>query len=131
MLSPASVEILVERLRAVLPPERLSARRMFGGVALMLDGNMLCCASKSGVMFRVGKDAEPAALARPFAQPCLGTGRPMPGFITVGAEGLDADAALTDWVKLARAYVETLPAKASAAKAKRLGPRRPGAPSQP
>jgi hypothetical protein len=82
-------------------------------------------------MFRVGKDAEPAALARPFAQPCLGTGRPMPGFIMVGAEGLEADAALTDWVKLARAYVETLPAKASTVKTKRQRPRRPGAPGRP
>ena|SRR5258708_15337255 len=119
MLSPAQVEILVERLRALAPGERLSARRMFGGVALMFDGNMLCCASKFGVMFRVGKDAEPTALTRPFAERCLGTGRPMPGFIMVGAEGLEADAVLTDWVKLARAYVESLPAKPSTAKAKR------------
>jgi TfoX/Sxy family transcriptional regulator of competence genes len=115
MLTPAAVEFLVERLRALLPAERLGARRMFGGVALMLDGSMLCCASKSGVMFRVGRDAEGAALARPFARPCLGTGRPMPGFIMVGPEGLNADAELTDWVKLARDYVEALPAKPSRA----------------
>jgi len=125
VLSAAAVEILIERLRALLPHERLGARRMFGGVALMLDGNMLCCASKSGVMFRVGKDAEPAALMRPFAQPCLGTGRPMPGFIMVGAEGLETDPTLGDWVKLARSYVETLPAKSSVSKAVRKSSRRP------
>lgn len=119
MLSSAAVEVLVERLRALLPAERLAARRMFGGVALMLDGNMLCSASKSGVMFRVGSDAEPAALARPFARPCVGTGRPMPGFIMVEPEGVDADPALADWVQLARSYVETLPAKPWATKAAR------------
>ena len=32
-------------------------------------------------------------------------GRPMPGFITVDREGLDADAALSDWAGLASAYV--------------------------
>lgn len=108
---PLAIEILAGRLRALLPQERLRERRMFGGIAFMLDGAMLCCASKSGVMFRVGKAAEPEALSRPFAQPCLGTGRLMPGFIMVAAEGLDADPTLTDWVRLAQAYVETLPAK--------------------
>lgn len=86
-------------------------KRMFGGLAFMLDGNMLCCASKSGVMFRVGKGAEPAALARPNAKPCLGTSRPMAGFILVDHRGLELDAVLSEWIELAKAYVQTLAAK--------------------
>lgn len=105
------IHILAERIRVVLPTRRTTEMRMFGGITFLLDGNMLCCASKQGVMFRVGKDAEASALSRPFARPCLGTGRPMAGFILVEPAGIADTAMLAEWVDMARAYVDRLPPK--------------------
>jgi hypothetical protein len=77
------VSILAERIRAELQAEHVTEKRMFGGITFLLNGNMLCCASKQGLMVRVGKEAEAAALSQPLARPCLGTGRRMAGFIMV------------------------------------------------
>jgi TfoX/Sxy family transcriptional regulator of competence genes len=62
-----SLEPLVGRVRKALTTARVSEKRMFGGVTFMLNGNMLCTVFEEGLMLRVGKDAEAAALARPFA----------------------------------------------------------------
>jgi hypothetical protein len=116
---------LAARVRAALAADLFTEQRMFGGIAFLLGGNMLCCASRKGLMVRVGRDAEPTALARPFAAPCLGTGRPMPGFIMVDPTGLVADADLDGWVGLAKAYVLALPPKlAGKGKAASPKPRR-------
>jgi hypothetical protein len=105
------VAILAERIRAQLRAGHISEKRMFGGITFLLNGNMLCCASRHGLMVRVGKDAEAAALSQRFAQPCLGTGRRMSGFIMVEPAGIKGSAALSRWLEMARTYVSGLPAK--------------------
>jgi TfoX N-terminal domain len=107
------VLILVERIRAELPAGHVTEKRMFGGVTFLMNGNMLCCASKRGLMVRVGKEAEAAALSQPFAQPCLGTGRRMAGFIMVEPAGIAESTALSRWLEMARAYVGRLPPKSA------------------
>ncbi|MGR8935161.1 MAG: TfoX/Sxy family protein [Gammaproteobacteria bacterium] len=112
---PASLE---DRIRNSLTGLPISEKRMFGGVTFLLNGNMLCCASKQGLMVRVGKDAEPQALANPMAKRCEGTGRPMPGFISIEPDGISQDDILADWLAMARAYVSTLPPKTEKLKIK-------------
>jgi hypothetical protein len=102
---------LQERVRALLPRERTREQRMLGGVAFLLNGNTLCCVSKKGLMLRVGKNAEEAALSRPHAAPCMGTGRRMAGFILVQPAGIESDVEVRSWLRVARSYVESLPAK--------------------
>ncbi len=86
-------------------------QRMFGGVAFMMNGNMLCCASNKGLMVRVGAVGEEEALSRPHAQHCLPAGRPMTGFILVDPDGVADEDDLSEWLALARRYVESLPPK--------------------
>ena len=105
------VQVLAERVQAVVSDRKLTARRMFGGITFLLDGNMLCCASRKGLMVRIGAAAEPRALESPHASPCLGTGRPMPGFVMIEPSGIVADDDLMRWIAMARAYVEKLPPK--------------------
>jgi TfoX/Sxy family transcriptional regulator of competence genes len=107
-------QALVERVRTCLDDigPIVTERKMFGGTTFLVSGNMLCCVSKSGLMVRVGAKAEPNALAQPFAQPCLGAGRPMAGFIMVAFDGVASDPELNAWLAMARAYVEPMPAKA-------------------
>lgn len=102
---------LAERLRAVVHGQHVSEKRMFGGVTFMVNGNMLCCAFKHGLMLRVGKDAEAAALSRPFVRPLSKT-RKMAGFVFVEADGITRAASLAKWVRTARAFVDSLPPKA-------------------
>ncbi len=122
MGSGASVEILAERVRAGLD-RPVAAKRMFGGLTFMLEGNMLCCVSTKGLMVRVGAAAEPEALKRPFVARCLGAGRPLAGFLLVEPQGVADDADLRAWLDLALAYVGDLPPKkAKPRKTKQLDP---------
>jgi TfoX/Sxy family transcriptional regulator of competence genes len=86
-------------------------RRMFGGVTMMVNGNMLCCVARQGLMVRVGAEGEAAALARPAAQPCMGTGRRMAGFVMVDHDGLATPQDVAEWLRIAYAYVKALPPK--------------------
>ncbi len=94
MGSDVSVEVLAERVRAGIDRPAV-AKRMFGGITFMLNGNMLCCVSAKGLMVRVGAEAEPEALERPFVARCLGAGRPMTGFLLVEPRGVSEDADLS------------------------------------
>ncbi len=105
--------VLIERARAMIPEENVEQKRMFGGTCFMVNGNMLACVSKRGLMARVGKDQEADALSRPHASPCEPAGRPMPGFIRVEPEGIQSDDDLKRWVDLARNYVCALPPNAA------------------
>ena len=110
---------LVPRLRTLLTgASDISEMKMFGGIAFMLNGNMLASASKRGLMLRVGKDQAPHALARPGTRQIEMRGRPMEGYIRVDPAGLD-DKSLREWLELATSFVQTLPAKSAKTKAKR------------
>jgi hypothetical protein len=107
-LDPA---LLLQRVRQALPKLTLEEKRMFGGVCLMLNGNMLCHASKKGLMVRVGKDQEAAALQLKHFAPCDGAGHTMPGFVIIAPQGLANDTALQSGLDMALHYVSTLPIK--------------------
>src|SRR5437016_883495 len=99
------MEVLISRVRSALDGHPVVAKRMFGGLTFLLSGNMLCCVSQKGLMARVGADAEPVALKKPHAAPCLGAGRRMAGFVLVGPRGVATDADLAVWLDMALAYV--------------------------
>jgi TfoX/Sxy family transcriptional regulator of competence genes len=105
-------EGLAERIREVLGgnPE-IKEKKMFGGLAFMLNGNMACGLIKDDLMVRVGSENYDQALGQPYARKMEFTGRPMKGFITVDAEGLEDDKRLNVWIKQGIAYAGSLPAK--------------------
>ena len=89
----------------------LDEKRMFGGIAFLRHGHMICGVHKDGAMYRVGKAAEAEALALPGARPMAFTGRPMAGFVELGDDGLADDDTRARLSALALAYVATLPPK--------------------
>lgn len=101
-------QILV-RVRTELVGRKVVEKKMFGGITLILNGNMLCCASKKGLMVRVGKEAEAKALQLPHAHPCDGTGHKMPGFVIIAPEGLELS--LSAGIRFALDFVLSLPPK--------------------
>ena len=107
----SSSEAFAARLRRALADrKRVTEKRMFGGVCFMLRGNMLCGSGKEGFMFRIGKEQDAAALARPGARPMDFTGKKFSGFVWEDPAACDARA-LKGWVAMAERYVATLPRK--------------------
>ncbi|HEY0799484.1 MAG TPA: TfoX/Sxy family protein [Steroidobacteraceae bacterium] len=110
---------LLASVRASLAGDRaVTEIKMFGGIGFMLNGNLLVSASSRGLLARVGKDAEREALTRPGASPMIMRGRLMSGYIRVDASTLDKRA-VASWAHLARLFVQALPKKKPAPKAKR------------
>jgi len=105
-------EGLAELIRGDLADlSAVSEKRMFGGLAFMLDGNMLCGVHPGGAMCRVGKDNAPFALAVPGASPMEFTGRAMGGFVDVDDDAMIDDTRRARLLDLALDFVRTLPPK--------------------
>jgi TfoX/Sxy family transcriptional regulator of competence genes len=106
-------EKLAERIRALLDDEQtLSEKRMFGGLAFLIAGNMCVAASgQGGLLVRLDPEATEEALSRPHASPMdMGRG-PMRGWVRVDDRGVADARALRRWVGQALDYVRTLPPK--------------------
>jgi TfoX/Sxy family transcriptional regulator of competence genes len=84
--------------------------KMFGGTGFMLNGNLVAMTSRRGLLVRVGKDRQADALAKPGARPMVMNGRAMDGYIHVDPPALD-NRDVRAWLRLAAAFVQTLPAK--------------------
>jgi TfoX/Sxy family transcriptional regulator of competence genes len=112
-------ETLAARIRDVLGGrDEFSEKKMFGGIAFMLQGNMLCGVTQDRLMVRVGAENHDAALDKPGARPMDFNGRPMRGIVFVDPPGYSTDAQLNDWLTTAVDFGETLPPKKPAAKRK-------------
>ena len=105
-------ERLAKRIRRALSGrEGLSEKKMFGGIAFMLNGNMCCGIVGDELMLRVGRERFEETLARPHARPMDFTGRPMKGMVYVGPEGIQSDAGLAAWLGRGIDFAATLPPK--------------------
>ena len=105
-------EELAERVRAVIGDDpRLSERKMFGGLCLMVDRNMCVGIVGDELMVRVGPDGYEDALAEPHAREMDFTGKSMRGMVYVGDSGIAEDDDLERWIARGIAFVSTLPAK--------------------
>ena len=105
-------EDLALRLRVVFQDETdVVEKKMFGGMAFMVRGNMCCGVTGSDLMVRVGAEQYDDAISLPHARPMDFTGRPLKGFVYVDGEGLDTDENLKEWVNRSMKFVSTLPSK--------------------
>ncbi len=102
-----------DRLRDILGDDpNIAEKKMFGGVAFMLNGNMLCGYTNKGkLMVRVGKELELEARKLPGAMDMDFTGKKMGGMLFVDEAALEDDAALNQWIALATKFVGALPPK--------------------
>jgi TfoX/Sxy family transcriptional regulator of competence genes len=106
-------EDLANRLRELLAGEEaVTEKKMFGGLAFLLHGNMCVSASgQGGLLVRVDPAESADALARPHASLMEMGGRTMGGWVRVSSEGVAGDGELAGWVERGLAYVKTLPPK--------------------
>ena len=105
-------ESVAARIRRALAPRTdIDERKMFGGLAFLMHGNMCCGVVKDTLVVRLGNDGAAAALAEPHARPMDFTGKPMKSMVYVGPEGIADDDDLNRWLGRAIAFAETLPPK--------------------
>jgi TfoX/Sxy family transcriptional regulator of competence genes len=105
-------EDLAQRVREVLAARsEVSERKMFGGIAFMVDGNMACGVLGEDLIVRLGEEEGARALSEEGVRPFDFTGRPMKGIVYVSAERTSDDAGLTEWVEAGADYALSLPPK--------------------
>jgi TfoX/Sxy family transcriptional regulator of competence genes len=105
-------EALAERLREALKGKNnLTEKKMFGGLAVLLNGNMSVGVNKSDLIVRVDAAAHDHLLKRKGARTFDLTGKPMKGWILVEGKALMTGKDLKEWVKLGIDYAGSLPKK--------------------
>lgn len=101
-------EAFAERIRQTVGGRAgVTEKKMFGGLAFLLDGKMFCGIAKDELVVRVGAARYEEALRRPHVRPMDFTGRPMRGYVYVGAQGRRGDE-LAGWIALGIACVQSL-----------------------
>ncbi|HXW88691.1 MAG TPA: TfoX/Sxy family protein [Streptosporangiaceae bacterium] len=104
---------LADRIRFLIGtgPD-LTEKKMFGGLAFLVGGNMAISASgQGGALVRVDPTEASALIATANASQAVMGGRTMHGWLRVSAEHLDTDDQLTEWVNRAVACARSLPPK--------------------
>lgn len=104
---------LADRIRALLGGRGVEEKRMFGGLAFLVNGHMSVSASgQGGLLVRCEPDETGALLHEPGVEEfSMGNRGPMSGWLRVAAEAVANDDALSVWVNRSYAYAQSLPAK--------------------
>jgi TfoX/Sxy family transcriptional regulator of competence genes len=106
-------EDLANRIRELLGTQRgVEEKRMFGGLAFLINGNMSVAASgDGGLMVRVAPEDTENLLGRAHVNPMTMAGRPARGWLRVHADGLKTKRQLQSWVTRGVDYARGLPGK--------------------
>jgi TfoX/Sxy family transcriptional regulator of competence genes len=106
-------EDLADRIRELVAGEAgLTEKKMFGGLAFLIGGNMAVAASGGGgVMVRVDPAMSDALVAKTGARLVEMRGREMRGWLRVDAGRVRRGSELATWVELGTTYARALPAK--------------------
>ncbi|OBF35817.1 RNA methyltransferase [Mycobacterium sp. ACS1612] len=106
-------EDLADRIRELVAAQRgVDEKRMFGGLAFLINGNMAVCASgRGGLMVRVPPDETAEHLSRNHVEPMVMAGRQTRGWIRVSDDGVKTKRQLQAWVTRGVDYAKSLPSK--------------------
>jgi TfoX/Sxy family transcriptional regulator of competence genes len=106
-------EALAARIRELVSGERsLTERKMFGGLAFLVNGNMAVAASgQGGLLVRVDPEQSDAIVGRTKARPMEMRGREMAGWLRVDSADVRTKRQLSAWVERGVTYARSLPPK--------------------
>ena len=108
---PYNEEIDARIRKIVTGWENAEAKKMFGGVCHLLNGNMVCGVYKDYLILRLGEKVAAQALKKSYAKPFDITGKPMKGWVMVDGTGFKTDDSLKSWLNKAKIFVKALPVK--------------------
>jgi TfoX/Sxy family transcriptional regulator of competence genes len=106
-------EKLADRMRELLGDEAdLTEKKMFGGLAFLIGGNMAVAASgQGGVLVRVDRAESDRLVATTNARLMEMRGRRMQGWLRVAPDDVRTNQQLAKWVTLGATYARSLPRK--------------------
>ena len=105
-------EALADRVRDLLEPRaEVTERRMFGGIAFMVAGNMAVGVINDDLMVRLDPADAERALTEPHTRPMDFTGTPAKNMVYVNPSGTTTDEALGPWVDAGAGFAASLPPK--------------------
>ena len=106
-------EDLADRIRELLGAQKgVEEKRMFGGLAFLINGNMSVAASgRGGLMVRVPPAETDELLARENVEPMVMAGRETRGWVRITPEGVRTKRQLEPWVRRGVDYAKILPPK--------------------
>ena len=105
-------EELADRVRNQLHRQAgLVEKKMFGGLAFLINGNMSVGIHGDELIVRIAPEATDAALQEPGTRVFDITGRPMKGWLLVGGSGVKETESLAKWVRRGAEYALSLPKK--------------------
>jgi TfoX/Sxy family transcriptional regulator of competence genes len=106
-------ESLADRIRSAIQDQHgVTEKRMFGGLAFLVNGNMAVSASgKGGLLLRVDpRDTESVVREDGVARFEM-RGRAMDGWVRIEPSAIASDQELRRWVQVGLAYAGSLPPK--------------------
>jgi TfoX/Sxy family transcriptional regulator of competence genes len=109
--------------RALLRTPDVEEKRMFGGIAFMVRGNMCVCVGGKGLMCRIDPEAQDEALEQEGCRPMVMRDKPMRGFLRVDSEVVSSSRELGYWMRLVLDYNRKLPVSAAKRKQPTARPR--------
>lgn len=105
-------ETLAKRVRSHLNHhDNYHEKQMFGGLAMMLNGNMCCGVVGEELMARVGPEKYEACLKIPYVRQMDFTGKPLRGMVYIAAAGVDSEQQLAAWIELSKSFALSLEPK--------------------
>ena len=106
-------EALADRIRVLLATDHdVVEKKMFGGLAFLIGGNMSVSASgQGGLLLRCDPDETDSLVKDRHASRFEMRGRAMDGWLRVESEGVESDTALRRWVSVGVGYARSLPPK--------------------
>jgi TfoX/Sxy family transcriptional regulator of competence genes len=106
-------EDLANRIRELISAEEdVVEKRMFGGLAFLIGGNMAVSVSgRGGLLLRIDPAETNTLVAKPYAERFEMRGRAMDGWLRIDAQGVRTKAQLQRWVGRGVGYAKTLPVK--------------------
>jgi TfoX/Sxy family transcriptional regulator of competence genes len=106
-------ENLAARIHELVADEEgVTEKKMFGGLAFLIAGNMsVSASSQGGLLLRVDPAETESLLAEPHTRPFVMRGRAMDGWLYVEAEGVRTKRDLERWVARGVTYARSLPPK--------------------
>jgi hypothetical protein len=104
---------LAGRIRQLIGSDpELTEKKMFGGLAFLIRGNMaIAASSEGGAMVRLDPARSDALVATTKATLMNMRGRDMPGWLRVSSDDLRTDDQLAPWVEIGTGYARSLPPK--------------------
>jgi TfoX/Sxy family transcriptional regulator of competence genes len=107
-------EKTAERVRRALSGRPgVVEKRMVGGRSFIVNGNMCCGVTSTGLMVRLGNEGAKRALTEPHVRPMEFGGRRLLGFVEVEPDGYRRDKALAKWVQRGLEFAASLRGKGS------------------